>query len=110
MQIFLLSAQAALAGDDVLGLQVVQRDAPLEEHHQQEGVQRVAEVVRAPRLVLVHPQDAVADVAVLADDVGVRVVDVVVAVLPLLAGAHVVPLVHPRVEAPGRPSSRTGRA
>ena len=62
-------------------------------------VDRVAEVVRVPRLVLVHPQDAVADVAVLAEDVRVGVVDVVVGVLPLLARADVVPLVHPGVQA-----------
>src|SRR3546814_14953849 len=54
---------------------------------------------RSPLLVLVHPQDAVADVAVLAEDVGEGVVDVVVGVLPLVARADVVPLIHPRVEA-----------
>ena len=95
----LVLLQLAGALDDVLDLEVVHRHAPLEEHHQQERVDRVAQVVGVPLLVLVHPQDAVADVAVLAEDVGERVVDVVVAVLPLLARADVVPLVHARVQA-----------
>ena len=64
-----------------------------------QGVERVAQVVGLPRLVLVHAEDAVADVTVLAEDVGVGVVDVVVGVLPLLAGADGVPLVHARVQA-----------
>ena len=70
----------------------MQRDAVLEERRQQERVKRVAEVVRPPRLVLGHPQDPVADVAVLADDVRVRVVHVVVGVAPLVARARRVPL------------------
>ena len=94
----LFSSSRAGALDDVLDLEVVHRHAPLEEDHQQERVERVAEVVGVPLLVLVHPQDAVADVAVLAEDVGERVVDVVVGVLPLLARAHVVPLVDARAE------------
>ena len=81
-----------LAGLDPLDLEVVQRDAVLEERRQQERVERVAEVVGPPRLVLGHPQDPVADVAVLADDVRVRVVHVVVGVAPLVARACGVPL------------------
>ena len=77
----------------------MQQHAPLEERHQQERVDRVAQVVGPPLLVLVHAEDAVADVAVLAEDVRVRVVDVVVGVLPLLARADGVPLVHPGVQA-----------
>ncbi len=88
-----------LALDDVLDLEVVHRHAPLEEEHQQRRVHRVAQVVRVPLLVLVHPQDAVTDVAVLAEDVGEGVVDVVVRVLPLVARADVVPLVHAGVQA-----------
>ena len=70
----------------------MQRDAVLEQHHQQERVDRVAQVVRVPLLVLAHPQDAVADVAVLAEDVGVGVVHVVVRVPPLVGRAGGVPL------------------
>ena len=92
-------APLPLALHHVLGLEIVQHDAPLEEGHQQERVHRVAQVVGPPLLPLVHPQDAVADVAVLADDVRVGVVDVVVGVLPLLARADRVPLVHAGVEA-----------
>ena len=80
-----------LTGADALGLHLVQRDAVLEQHHQQERVDRVAQEVRLPPLVLAHPQDAVADVAVHADDVGVGVVHVVVRVAPLVAGAGRVP-------------------
>ena len=87
-----LSRERDLAGADALGLQLVQRDAVLEQHHQQERVDRVAQEVRAPLLVLAHPQDAVADVAVHADDVGVGVVHVVVRVPPLVARAGGVPL------------------
>ena len=106
----LFSARLRRALDDVLDLEVVHRHAPLEEDHQQERVDRVAQVVRVPLLVLVHPQDAVADVAVLAEDVGVGVVDVVVAVLPLLARGRRCPTRTCGSSGPGRPSSRTGRA
>jgi hypothetical protein len=70
----------------------VQRDTVLEQHHQQEGVRRVAQVVRVPALVLAHPEDAVADVAVHVDDVRVGVVHVVVRVAPLVARASRIPL------------------
>ena len=86
-----LSAKRDLAGADALGLQLVQRDAVLEQHHQQERIDRVAEEVRAPLLVLAHPQDAVADVAVHPDDVRVGVVHVVVRVAPLVGRAGGVP-------------------
>ena len=76
---------------DALGLQLVQGDAVLEQHHQQERVHRVAQEVRAPLLVLAHPQDAVADVAVHADDVRVGVMHVVVRMAPLVGGACGVP-------------------
>ena len=87
-----LLGQRRLAGGDPLDFEVVQRDAVLEEEREQRRVQRVAEVVGMPRLVLGHAQDAVADVAVLADDVGVGVVHVVVRVAPLVGGAGGVPL------------------
>ena len=45
---------------------------------------------RAPPLVLVDPQDAVAEVVVTAEHVGEGVVDLVVAVLPLRGRARVV--------------------
>ena len=51
-----------------------------------------AEVERVPALVLVDAHDPVAEVVVLADDVGVRVVQLVVRVLPLLGRRRVVPL------------------
>ena len=105
-----LLAEARLAGGDALDLEVVQRDAVLEEGRQQGRVERVAQVVRVPRLVLGHAQHAVADVAVLADDVGVGVVHVVVRVAPLVAGAGGVPLEALAAQARGPSSSRTGRA
>jgi hypothetical protein len=70
----------------------VQRHPVLEEGRQERRPERVAEVVRLPRLLLAHSQDPVADVAVLADDVGVGVVHVVVRVAPLIGGAGGVPL------------------
>ena len=57
-----------------------------------------AEVERVPALVLVDAHDAVAEVVVLADDVGVGVVQLVVAVLPLLGRRGVVPLPGGRVD------------
>ena len=70
----------------------MQRHPVLEEGRQQRRPQRVAQVVGPPGLLLGHAQDAVADVAVLADDVGVGVVHVVVGVAPLVGGAGGVPL------------------
>ena len=87
-----LLAEARLAGGDALDLEIVECDAVLEEGRQQRRVERVAEVVRMPPLVLGHAQHAVADVAVLAHDVGVGVVHVVVRVAPLVARAGRVPL------------------
>ena len=93
-----LSLERDLAGLDPLDLEVVHGHAPLEQERQQGRVDRVAEVARTPRLILGHAQDAVADVAVLAEHVGVRVVHVVVGVAPLVAGAGRVPLEAGRVE------------
>ncbi len=79
----------------------MQRNPVLEEGGEQRRVDRVAQVVGAPLLVLGHAQHSVADVAILAQDVGVGVVHVVVRVAPLVAGAGGVPFerlaVQPRV-------------
>ena len=79
-------------------LEVVRRDAVLEEHHVDEVPERLAEVERVPGLVLVDAHDAVAEVVVLADDVRVGVVELVVAVLPLLGRRRGVPLPGGRVD------------
>ncbi|SLA06065.1 Uncharacterised protein [Mycobacteroides abscessus subsp. abscessus] len=75
----------------------MEHHAPLEQQHQRRRVPEIAQVVGVPLLVARHSEDAVADVTVLADDVGERVVHVVVAVAPLLGGAHGVPLEFARV-------------
>src|SRR5699024_4832678 len=61
---------------------------------QREGrvVGDVPVVEGVPTLVAGHPENAVPHVVVQADDVGVLVVDVVVGLLPVLGGAHDVPL------------------
>ena len=87
-----LVGEPDLAGANAFGFQLVQRDAVLEQHHQQERVDRVAQEVRRPGLVFAHPQDAVADVAVHPHDVGVGVMHVVVRMPPLIGGAGGVPL------------------
>src|SRR5215218_3852395 len=88
LQHLALVAPLRLAGIELLDLEVVQRDAPLEEQRQQHRIGRVTQVVRMPLLVLGHPQHAVADVAVLAENVRVRVMHVVVRVTPLLRRAR----------------------
>ena len=55
-------------------------------------------MVGLPLLLLGQPHDAVTQVAVLADDVGEGVVQVVVAVLPVLGGCGVVPVPGGRVD------------
>ena len=81
-----------LALEVLADLEVVGGDAVLEEAGVDEVPQRLGEVERHPALVLVDPHDAVAEVLVLADDVGVGVVDFVVRVLPHVGGGGVVPL------------------
>ena len=81
-----------LLGDDRAELEVVGGDAVLEEDGVDEAEHRLGERRRGPRLVLVDAHDAVAEVVVLADDVGVGVVELVVAVLPLLGRRGHVPL------------------
>jgi hypothetical protein len=60
----------------------VHRHAPLEEAHQDEVVERLEEVGGMPALLRVDAHDLVAEVAVLAADVGERVVLVVVRMAP----------------------------
>ena len=73
-------------------VEVVHRHAPFEDRGQQHVVERLQQVDRVPFLVRVDPHDLVAEVAVLAQDVGVGVVDVVVGVLPRLRGGRGVPV------------------
>ena len=81
-----------LALADRLDVEVVQRDAPLEQGGQGSVVDRLAQVERAPLLLARHPEDAVPDVVVEAENVGELVVHVVVRVLPLLGRLGGVPL------------------
>ena len=81
-----------LARADRVEVEVVDGDPPLEQRHQQDVVERLEEVDRMPGLVRVDPHDLVAEVLVLAADVGVGVVDVVVRVLPRLRGRGGVPV------------------
>ena len=87
-----------LAGADRVGVHVVERDAPLEEPHQDEVVERLQQVDRVPLLMRVDPHDVVAEVAVLAADVGEGVVLVVVGVLPGVGGRGGVPVPALRVD------------
>ncbi len=87
-----------LAAPDLLDVEVVKADAPLEEQRQQSVPHRVAEMGRPPLLVGGDPQDAVADIVVLAHHVGECVVDVIVRVLPLLGRLDRVPLPAARVD------------
>ena len=81
----------AFALDDVLDLEIVHHHAPLEEHHQGEGPDRITEVIGVPLLRVVDTQDAVSDVTVFAENIGVRVMHVVVRVTPLVGRAHRIP-------------------
>ncbi len=83
---------ALLTAQRPFDLGVVDRDSPLEEHRKYRVVERLGEVDRMPRLLRDDPHGAEADVAVLAENVGIGVVHVVVRVLPLLGGAGRVPL------------------
>ncbi len=90
--------------------EVVGRDAVLEEHRVDEAVKRLAEAGQGPRLVLVDPEKPVAKVVVVTDDVGVRVVGLVVALLPLRRRARRCPTPTSSSEYSGHASSPTGRA
>src|SRR5262249_35580218 len=78
--------------------EVVRADPPLETERQQRGGDRLDEVRRVPALLGPDPEERVADVAVLSEDVGEGVVLVVVGVPPTVAGADDVPLVGARIE------------
>jgi hypothetical protein len=81
-----------LAVLDRLEVEVVRGDAPLEEGGQHQVVERLQQVDGVPLLVRVDAHDLVAEIAVLAADVRVGVVDVVVRVLPRLGGRSRVPV------------------
>ena len=81
-----------LAAIGAAQLEVVGRDAVLEEHRVEGVPERLEQVEGDPLLVLVDTHDAVAEVVVLADDVGEVVVELVVGDLPLLGRRRVVPL------------------
>ena len=81
-----------------LHVEVVEGHAPLEEGRQQQVVDRLQEIDRVPLLVRVDPHDLVAEVLVLAADVGVRVVHVVVRVLPRRRRRGRVPIPRRRVD------------
>ena len=90
LALHLLRVLLALA--DRLDVEVVQGDTPLEQPGEQRVVDGLPEVERRPPLLAGHPQDAVADVVVVAEHVGELVVHVVVRVLPLLGRLGGVPL------------------
>ena len=71
---------------------VVDRDAPLEEERQGDVVDGLKKIGRLPRLPVTDAHDLIADVVVLPEHVGEGVVHDVVRVLPLIRGADVVPL------------------
>ena len=81
-----------LARADRAAVEVVHGHAPLEEAHQQQVVERLQQVDRVPFLVRVDAHDLVAEIAVLAADVGERVVLVVVRVPPRVGRRGGVPV------------------
>ena len=105
-----LRGEPALAAKVLAELDVVHRDAVLEDAGVHEVPQRLHQVARLPGLVLVHAHDAVAEVVVLAEDVRVRVVLHVVGALPLLRRATRGPSPRWSSGSSGPASSPTGRA
>jgi hypothetical protein len=83
---------------DFRGLNVVQRDAPLEERPQEKVVDRVPDHPRRPPVIAGDPHDPVTDVGVQTHDVGVFVVHEIVRVLPLRRRARGVPFPLRRVD------------
>jgi len=73
-------------------VEVVEGDRVLEHERVEQVPQGLPEIDGRPRLVGVDAEDAVAQVLVLTDDVRVRVVKLVVAVLPHRGRGGVVPL------------------
>ena len=78
--------------DDLADLHVLQADAPFEAEREQGVVQQVEQVEALPALVAGDAQQAVADVVVHPEDVGVLVVHEVVGVAPVLGRPAHVPL------------------
>jgi len=78
--------------DDLAHLHVLEADAPLEAQRKHRVVQQVEQVEAFPGMVARHAQQAVADVVVHAEDVGVFVVHEVVGVAPVLGRPTHVPL------------------
>ena len=70
----------------------MQHDAVVEDRRQAQRVEGVAEVRRRPRSLVTDTDDAVAEIAILAGDVGEGVVLVVVVALPSLGRAGRIPL------------------
>ena len=83
---------------------------PTRRRREHEVVERLGEVDRVPGLLGVDPQHAVADVAVLAEDVGVRVVQRSCASASTARRARPSPTPRWWSGSPGRASSPTGRA
>ena len=86
------------AVDDLPYLEVVGGDPVLEQNGGERVPQRLEEVGGYPLLILVDPHDAVAEVVVAAEHVGIGVVEFVVTVLPQVRWAGVVPLPRRRVD------------
>ena len=78
--------------DDPADLDVLQANAPLETDRQQRVVHQVEQVEALPALVASDAQQAVADVVVHAENVGVLVVHEIVGVAPVLGRPGHVPL------------------
>ena len=87
-----------LAAPDGLDVEVVQRDTPFEERHQEHVVEGLRQIYRMPLLARIDAHDLVAEIFVLAADVGVSVMHVVVRVLPGLCGRGRVPVPYGRVD------------
>jgi hypothetical protein len=61
-------ARRLFAGQHTLELEVVERDAPLEDEHRPECGQPLRLVLRTPRLVFRDARESVSDVAVLPEE------------------------------------------
>ena len=79
-------------------VQVVQCHPPLEEPHQQQVVERLQQIHRVPWLVRVDAHDLIAQIAILAADVGEGVVLVVVRMPPGVGRRGRVPVPALRVD------------
>ncbi len=79
-------------------LEIVDRDAPLEQRSEDHVQRDVEEILRLPRLLIGDAEDVVADVGILADDVRPRVMKVVVGVFPAGCRGDEVPLPGTRMD------------